>query len=234
MAVSISRASRPANIVFPFRTPGSIRKRFQSGLSKVKSTEREIALTAKIYAMEAFTVAGEREGNALAITQQRNATNVKNVISADAFGNIADQNLGNLFMRLPGVAEEILEGEVASVAVRGISADINAVTVDGTRSASGNTGEMSRGFAIDRIPADFVERIEVTKALTPDMDGDSIGGAINLRTKSPLDRKGRFISYMAGTSWNLDRDTFKPIGSVSFSDTFGAGTENRRAVHREL
>lgn len=190
-------------------------------LAPGQSATREIALTAQIYAMEKFTVAGEREGNALAITQQRNAPNVKNVISADAFGNIADQNLGNLLMRLPGVAEEILEGEVASVSIRGIAADMNAVTVDGTRGATGNTGTLNRGFAIDRIPADFVERIEVTKALTPDMDGDAIGGAVNLRTKSPLDRKGRFISYMGGTSWNLDRDTFSPIGSLSFSDTYG-------------
>ena len=186
------------------------------------SVTREFALTSQVYALDAFTVAGEREGNALAITQQRNAPNVKNVIASDAFGNIADQNIGNLLMRLPGVAEEILEGEVASVAIRGIAADMNAVTVDGTRAASGSTGELSRGFAIDRIPADFIEQIEVTKALTPDMDGDSIGGAVNMRTKSPLDRKGRSSSYMAGTSWNLDRDTFKPIGSLAFSDTFGA------------
>jgi iron complex outermembrane recepter protein len=117
-----------------------------------QSVSREIALTSQVYAMDAFTVAGEREGNALAITQQRNATNLKNVIASDAFGNIADQNLGNLLMRLPGLAEEILEGEVASVAVRGISADMNAVTLDGTRGASGSTGELSRGFAIDRIP----------------------------------------------------------------------------------
>ena len=194
---------------------------FTLPLSAGQSVSREIALTSQIYAMDAFTVAGEREGNALAITQQRNATNLKNVIASDAFGNVADQNLGNLLMRLPGLAEEILEGEVASVAVRGISADMNSVSLDGTRGASGSTGEMNRGFAIDRIPADFIERIEVTKALSPDMDGDSIGGAINLRTKSPLDRKGRYISYMAGTSWNLDRDTHKPIGSISYSDTFG-------------
>ena len=186
-----------------------------------QSLAREIALTSQVYALEAFTVAGEREGNALAITQQRNANNLKNVIASDAFGNIADQNLGNLIMRLPGLAEEILEGEVTSVAVRGISADFNAVTIDGTRGANGGTGDFTRGFGIDRIPADFVERIEVTKALTPDLDGDSIGGAVNLRTKSPLDRKGRMISYMGGTSWNLDRDTFKPIGSFAFSDTFG-------------
>jgi len=190
-------------------------------LAPGESVTREFGLTSEVYAMEAFTVAGEREGNALAITQQRNAPNVKNVISSDAFGNIADQNLGNLLMRLPGIAEEFSEGEIASVSVRGISADMNAVTVDGTRGASGVTGTMNRAFAIDRLPADFVERIEVTKALTPDMDGDSIGGAINLRTKSPLDRKGRAISYMGGTSWNLDRNTFRPVGSFTYSNVFG-------------
>lgn len=183
---------------------------------------RDFALTSEVYAMDAFTVAGEREGNALAITQQRNAPNVKNVISSDAFGNIADQNIGNLLMRLPGIAEELSEGEIASVSIRGIGSDMNSVTVDGTRGASGVTGTMNRSFSIDRIPADFVERIEVTKAITPDMDGDSIGGAVNLRTKSPLDRKGRAVSYMGGTSWNLDRHTFRPIGSFTYSNVFGA------------
>lgn len=224
--------SRDGSFYFPALPPGDYRfavsytgldtQTLPLALAAGQAATREVALTAQIYAMEKFTVAGEREGNALAITQQRNAPNVKNVISADAFGNIADQNIGNLLMRLPGVAEEILEGEVASVSIRGIAADMNAVTVDGTRGASGNTGVLNRGFAIDRIPADFVERIEVTKALTPDMDGDAIGGAVNLRTKSPLDRKGRYISYMGGTSWNLDRDTFSPIGSLTFSDTYGA------------
>jgi TonB-dependent receptor len=223
--------SRDGSFYFSALPPGDYRisisytgldhQEISIGLAAGQSVAREISLTSKIYAMEAFTVAGEREGNALAITQQRNAPNVKNVISADAFGNVADQNLGNLLMRIPGVAEEILEGEVANVGIRGIASDMNSVTVDGTRSASGNTGTFNRGFAIDRIPADFVERIEVTKALTPDMDGDAIGGAINLRTKSPLDRKGRLVSYMAGTSWNLDRDTFRPVGSFTFSDTFG-------------
>lgn len=186
-----------------------------------ENVPREFGLSSKVYAMDAFTVAGEREGNALAITQQRNAPNVKNVLSSDAFGNIADQNIGNLLMRLPGVTEEMGEGEVAAVSVRGISSSMNAVTVDGTRGASGVTGTMNRAFAIDRLPADFVEQIEVTKALTPDMDGDSIGGAINLRTKSPLDRKGRSISYMGGTSWNLDRGTLRPIASFNYSNVFG-------------
>jgi TonB-dependent receptor len=144
------------------------------------------------------------------------------VLSADAFGNIADQNVGNLLAQLPGIGVEVPEGDVAAVSIRGIGSDLNAVTIDGARAASANTASsMERGFTIDRISADFIERIEVTKALTPDMEGDSIGGAINLRTKSALDRKGRLITYMAGTSWNENRNTYRPMASLMYSDRLG-------------
>lgn len=214
---------RPGNYQLSVSYTGLDSQTMAFSLAAGEAVTREISLTSEVYAMEAFTVAGEREGNALAVTQQRNAPNVKNVLSADAFGNIADQNLGNLLNQLPGIGAQIDEGEVFAVTVRGLSSELNAVTIDGTRAA--NTGPASgggsRSFGIDRIPADFVERIEVTKALTPDMDGDSIGGAINLRTKSPLDRKGRTISFMGGASWNLDRNTFEPIGSVFYSNLLG-------------
>jgi len=59
------------------------------------TTSHEIGLSSEVYQLSRFVVEGDREGNALAITQQRNAPNVKNVIAADAFGNIADLNLGN-------------------------------------------------------------------------------------------------------------------------------------------
>ena len=67
-----------------------------------KASDLDIGLSAGIYQLSKFVVSGEREGNALAITQQRNANNIKNVIASDAFGNIADQNIGNLLVRSPG------------------------------------------------------------------------------------------------------------------------------------
>src|SRR5688572_7422685 len=48
---------------------------------------RNVELTSDIYKMDKFTVAGVREGTAMAETLQRLAPNVKNVISSDAFGN---------------------------------------------------------------------------------------------------------------------------------------------------
>src|SRR5690606_20022068 len=48
----------------------------------------------------------------------------------------------------------------------------------------------SRGVELDTIPADVIAALEVTKALTPDMDADAIAGNINIRTQSALDRDG--------------------------------------------
>ncbi len=184
------------------------------------TAEHDIGLTSAVYRMDKFVIEGEREGNALAITQQRNADNVKTVIATDAFGNVADLNLGNFLMRLPGVGKEESEGEIIRVQIRGVNSNLSAVSLDGTRAANGSTRSFDRGFEIDKIPTDFIETIEITKAMTPDVDADSIGGAVNLKTKSALDRKTRRTTYQVGGSYNVLRGTADPSGSVSFSDVF--------------
>ncbi|MBM4012110.1 MAG: hypothetical protein FJ286_12150, partial [Planctomycetes bacterium] len=182
----------------------------------------EIALTAEVYLLDAFVVPGEREGNALAITQQRNAPNVKNVMSSDAFGNVADDNIGNFLVRMPSVTGQFAEGQVTYIRIRGIDPNLNAVTVDGTRAASGGTrAGLDRRLEIDSIPADFVDQIEITKAPTPDMDADSIGGSVNLKTKSALSQKGRVVSFRVGSTYGTARKTLKPQGSFMFSDLLG-------------
>jgi hypothetical protein len=61
-------------------------------------------MDAAIYQMSTFVVTGEREGNAASLTAQRNALNVKNVVAMDAYGNLPNDSVGELAMRLPGVA----------------------------------------------------------------------------------------------------------------------------------
>lgn len=58
------------------------------------------------------------------------------------------------------------------------------MTINGNRlpSAEGDT----RNVQLDLIPADMVQTIEVNKVVTSDMDGDAIGGSINLVTKALL------------------------------------------------
>lgn len=183
---------------------------------------QEIALTSDTYVLDRFVVPGEREGNALAITQQRNAPNVKNVLATDAFGNVADENLGNFLQRLPGITMEEQEGSKLFVKVRGMSPDLNAVTIDGTRAPGGGLrGGLNRRFEVDTVPADMIETIEVTKSPTPDMDADSIGGSVNLKTKSALDRKGRTFTYRLGGSYSANGDGVDPFSNIMYSDRLG-------------
>ena len=48
-----------------------------------------------------FKVAGAREGNAKAIVEQRVAMNLKTVVAADAFGDVAEGNVGEFLKLLP-------------------------------------------------------------------------------------------------------------------------------------
>ena len=105
---------------------------------------RDLGLTSAVYKLEKFVVEGEREGNALAITERRNAGNVKDVISSDAFGNVADLNLGNFLQRMPGVSKEESEGEIYLVRIRGVDSNLNAVSIDGTRGSNGSTRSLNR------------------------------------------------------------------------------------------
>jgi hypothetical protein len=65
-----------------------------------------VSLNAAVYRLDSFVVAGQREGNAAAITRQRTAENIKSVVSMDAYGNVADGNIGNFLQNLTGVAEQ--------------------------------------------------------------------------------------------------------------------------------
>src|SRR5688500_3345224 len=158
-------------------------------------------LSADIYRLEAFTVTSEREGNAASITRQRNAPNVKNVVALDAFGNLPNESAGELLIRLPGIAGNFDdEGNVTGVSIRGMAPGFNTVSIDGNQQAS--AGGFGRDFRTHNISGALFDEIEVTKSPTPDMPADSLGGSVNLKTRSPLTmREKRRLSYRTAARW---------------------------------
>ena len=87
--------------------------------------------------------------------------------------------------RISGINVQYDQGEARFGQVRGTSADMSSVTINGNRvpSAEGDT----RNVQLDLIPADMIQTIEVNKVVTPDMDADAIGGSINLVTTLPYE-----------------------------------------------
>src|SRR5687767_7625792 len=95
-------------------------------------TRRDVGLTSQIYAMNAYVVAGEREGNAQAVTLQRLSAGVKNIVSTDAFGNLAG-NPADLLVRLPGIEGDTVDGTIRYVRIRGMNQNLTTITMDGNR-----------------------------------------------------------------------------------------------------
>ena len=157
-----------------------------------------------------------------ALQQQKSSMGVSNVVSADQVGKFPDSNIGDALKRISGINVQYDQGEARFGQVRGTSADLTSVTVNGNRlpSAEGDT----RNVQLDLIPADMVQTIEVNKVVTADMDGDAIGGAINLVTKQTPNR--RVLNFSGGVgytpvsakpSWNLGATW----GDRFFNDRFG-------------
>jgi TonB-dependent receptor len=158
-------------------------------------------LGSTVYRMEEFRVTGEREGNALAIMAQRNADNVKNIVAMDSFGTLPNMSAGELAIRLPGVAGQLdNEGNVTGVIVRGMASTMNRVTVDG--GLMSNVGGLNRQFQTHSLTGAMFEQLEVIKGHTPDKGADSLGGTINLKTRSPLAMKEkRRVNYSISGRW---------------------------------
>ena len=95
---------------------------------------RDFDLTTAIYKLDAFKVTGEREGFAAAITDRRNAANLKDVVSMDQFGNLPNMSSGEVLMRMAGVAgSPTEEGLNYQFNIRGMGPSLNTINIDGAR-----------------------------------------------------------------------------------------------------
>lgn len=171
-----------------------------------------------------ITVVGEPifEGQAKALNEQLNAVSIKNVVSADQIGRFPDPNAAEATQRVPGITILRDQGEGRYVIVRGTEPRLNGTLINGERLPAPE-GDL-RQVALDVVPADLLETIEVTKALTPDMDADSIGGAVNLVTKAaPI--QPRLSLTLGGGVNNLTGEPIKMFngtyGRRAFRNRFG-------------
>lgn len=167
-------------------------------------------------------VLGAFSGQRKAFQMQKAAMGVTNVVSADQVGKFPDSNIGDALKRINGINVQYDQGEARFGQVRGTSADLTSVTVNGNRlpSAEGDT----RNVQLDLIPADMIQTIEVNKVVTSDMDGDAIGGEVNLVTKSTPSH--RILNFTAGTgyTWISEKPQFNlgaTWGQRFFNDKFG-------------
>lgn len=126
------------------------------------------------------------ESERAALLVQRAADNLVSVVSADAIGQFPDQNIAFAVGRLPGIAIERDQGQARYVNLRGTPNTWTTISFDGINVVSPE-GRSSR---FDNIPSVLASQVIVTKAITPDMSGDTVAGNVNVRTRSAFDYPG--------------------------------------------
>jgi len=179
-----------------------------------ETVELKILLESETQQLEGIILTGFGGGQAKALNTQKNKTNITNIISSDQVGKFPDANVGDAMKRIPGITMQVDQGEARNIIVRGLAPQLNSVTLNGSRipSAEGD----NRNIQMDLIPADMIQAIEVNKAVTPDMDGDALGGSVNLVTRSAPE--GFRLSATLGSGVSFITNEANYIGSFILGD----------------
>ena len=146
---------------------------------------------------------------AVAATTKRNAGNIKDVIALDEFADKADGNIGEFIKYVPGLDIQYNPFSPSSVTIRGMPASGTLVQFDGVPTAPASAGN-TRSFDLNTAANANIERIEVTKAPTPDMPANAVGGSINVISKSGFSRVKPLFTYNLYTTYNAIEGEFDP------------------------
>lgn len=186
--------------------------------------------------LEEVQVLGRFEGQQKALYEQKIADNIKNVVASEQIKLFPDMNAAEAVQRIPGITLQRDQGEGRFVQVRGTPPELTNFNVNGEQIPSPE-GDV-RYVGLDVISSDQIEFIEVTKALTPDMDADGIGGNVNIVTKTAESFVPNISASLAGGYNNLMK-TPNYQGQFSFGQRYnkfgfhinGSYYENNQGSH---
>ena len=167
-------------------------------------------------------VADFKDGEAKAMNMTKISPRQVNIISAETATKLPDRNAAEAVQRIPGVVLERDQGEGRFISFRGTPSDWSSATVNGDRLPAADEESRTRAINFDILPTNLVEYVVVSKTLTPDIEGDAIGGSANFLTRYPV--KKETLQVIASGGYNLQAGA--PIGNASF--LYGDISENKK------
>ncbi|UIJ46640.1 TonB-dependent receptor [Sphingomonas cannabina] len=166
-------------------------------------------------------VTGQRASQRRAIEAKRDAIGVLDVAASDEIGRLPDRNVSEVVEHLPGVGVTYDQGEGRYVAIRGVPSNLNNYTLNGIE--IGNPDGTTRSLPLDIVSGQLLNRVEVAKVKTADMDGQGIGGTINLVTQTAFDFKDRFTVAASAKAGYQELNKKVPVqADLSIASRFGA------------
>ena len=103
---------------------------------------------------------------------RRQSTASKIVIGREELDRDGDSSVGEILKRLPGVTVGGRPGRGGDIRMRGMGSGYTQILVNGER--------MPRGFSLDTLSPDQVERIEIIRAPVAEFTTQAVAGIINI------------------------------------------------------
>lgn len=133
-------------------------------------------------------------------SRRRNSTASKIVIDREELDRYGDTVLGDVLRRLPGVTLGGRPGRGGDIRMRGMGSGFTQILVDGERAPA--------GFAVEDLPPDQIERIEVYRAPTAETGARAIAGTINIILREPLQKANHELRFTLGQDRNEPQADF--------------------------
>ncbi|MBK7106238.1 MAG: TonB-dependent receptor [Ignavibacteriae bacterium] len=198
---------------------GYISKTLEINIIENRTIEQDFYLEAKTIEGETVTVTGQASGQLEAINRQLTSNTITNVVSSEQIRELPDDNAATALSRLPGVS--LMNGD--EVVIRGMESKLNQVLINGIQLPSTNMETRSTNLGF--ISSSMISSIEVVKAITPDMDANTIGGVVNLKLmEAPADLHFDVLTQGNYNYSDRNYNNYKFWGSVSnrfFDNKFG-------------
>lgn len=187
---------------------------------------RDFSLDASVVKLAEYVVASSKEmaGAAIAINEQRFASNIVNVVSGDEFGAVLENNVGDFLKFLPGITIDFIGGAARSVSMGGVPPEYVPITIGGFDLATVSGGGTTRNVDFHTISMNNVGRIEAIHSPTPESPGSALAGSVNMVPRSSFDYAKPRFSYSA---FMMMRDNDRHL----FSKTPGPRWVRTRKVH---
>ena len=152
-----------------------------------------------------------------ALSIKKNALAIIEVIAADAIGKLPDRNAAEAVQRMQGVSVARYHGEADQATVRGTPFGWTSTLFNGTRMPSASVYG-SRNSILDAVPSEMIQYVQLAKAITPDMEGDAIGGSINFVMRTAPENRTFNISGAGGFNQRSENGSYN--ASLVYGDRF--------------
>ncbi len=176
--------------------------------------ERTFRITPRTLRGDTVLVTALVQSQTADINQQLSSNTIKNVVSERRIHELPDFNAAEAVARLPGISLQRRTGEGYKVVIRGLSSQHNIVAINGIELRS--TDKTDRSVDLSMITPQMLRTIEVYKALTPDLEGDAIGGYVNMTLREAPSGLHSDLSWQSVyTQFNKKYGSYKGIGTIS-------------------